>query len=365
MQPGLSRAVPMAILGFLLGSLLVVVLRFLQSLDPVWAVGPGIVISAITTAIFFVWGMGGFDPKMSAHGEEAADHGDAHHADEAEALDNAPPSKILSSTIWTLTTLLLVTVGLVWAFALIPGGFTLITTDDPNASLVQVGYIQAEVFGRSLQISQLVVFLVFIIITMGSLAVIGAGIAGFFMWVSRGLAENKVPAGAGAVGSAPLLTGPESAVVTANPNAIPIEIPGFVRQIIAASVTFTVVSLLFFLILLPAAISHAPEWITPLSILMGVLAVIFVVRPAFVTRLAQTWALILFIFLILYFIFYEVAIGLVIAQPYALRVLVSLVNAFLFAVLLVRASWVVWFVGASARVTLTILRALPRVLFQR
>jgi len=122
---------------------------------------------------------------------------------------------------------------------------------------------------------------------------------------------------------------------------------------------------LFYAVLLPISISHAPEYITPLSILFGVLAAIFVARPPFLPHLVHVWALILFVFGIIYFIFYEVAIGFVIAQPFELRVILSLVNAFAIAVLLVRPSWMLWFVGASVRVTLTILRALPRVLFQR
>src|SRR5262245_26698734 len=105
MQPGLSRAIPMAILGFLFGSLVVIVLRFLQSLDPIWAVGPGLVVSVIFTAIFFVWGMGAFNPAMSVHGEEA----EAHH--EEVDPDNAPPRHLLTSSVWSLTTIVLAAIG--------------------------------------------------------------------------------------------------------------------------------------------------------------------------------------------------------------------------------------------------------------
>ncbi len=80
MQPGLSRAIPMAIIGFLFGALLVIVIRGLQGLDPLWAAGPGIVMTAFTTAGFFVWGMGAFNPKMSVHGEAA--EAEAHEAAE-------------------------------------------------------------------------------------------------------------------------------------------------------------------------------------------------------------------------------------------------------------------------------------------
>ncbi len=357
MQPGLSRAIPMAILGFLFGSLIVIVLRFLQNLDPIWDVGAGIVVSVLFTAAFFVWGIGGFDPKNSAHEAEHAD--EAHHEP-----DSAPasPTSLLGSAVWTVSTLVLVVFGAAWGFALIPGGFTLQVTDDPMGSVQTIGTFVMEIFGREVVVSELVVFAVFMIVMIGTLAVFGGGLAWLFTTINRGLIQGRAPAGAA------LLTAGEPPASTN-----PISLPPTLRMLITAVVTFVIVYFLFNAMLLPATISHAPDYIVPFSLIFAVLAVIFVARPAFVPALIQVWALILFLFGILYFIFYEVAIGLVINEPFNLyimgilnnRVMISLVNALLVAVLIVRPSWVVWFIGAGARVTLFILRGIPRWLFQR
>ncbi len=358
MQPGLSRAIPMAILGFLFGSLIVIVLRFLQNLDPIWDVGAGIVVSVLFTAAFFVWGMGGFDPKNSAH--EAEPHEEGHH--EPEPAPATSPTAHLGSAVWTVTTLVLVVFGAVWGFALIPGGFTLQVTDDPMASVQTIGTFVMEIFGREIVVSELVVFAVFMIVMIGTLAVFGGGLAWLFYTINRGLIQGRAPAGAA------LLTAGEPPA-----SASPISLPPTLRMLITAVVTFIVVYFLFNAMLLPATISHAPDYIVPFSLIFAVLAAIFVARPAFVPKLIQVWALILFLFGILYFILYEVAIGLVINEQFDLylmgilnnRVMISLVNALLFAVLIVRPSWVVWFIGAGARVTLFILRGIPRWLFQR
>jgi hypothetical protein len=359
MQPGLSRAIPLAILGFLFGGAIVVVLRVLQSLEPVWDVGAGIVVAGVFTAIFFVWGMGGFDPRMSAHAEEP---GVEPHEGEPAPEPDSTPRALLGSGVWTVTTLVIVLFLAVWGFALIPGGFALTTTNDPMASPTTLGTFTLTLFEREFIVSELVAFLIYGIIMIGSVAVIGGGIAWFFITLSRGIAESKAIASGAIAVNAPQLSAPVESVPAA-PN--PLTLPPVLRMWVTLLVTFSIVSVLFYLVLLPISINHAPEYITPFSVLFGVLAAIFVAKPPFLPHLVHVWAAILFWFGILYFIFYEVAIGLVIAQPYELRVLISLVNAFLIAVLLVRASWVVWFIGASARVTLTILRALPRILFQR
>ena len=363
MQPGLSRAIPLGIIGFLIGGGIVVLLRFLQSLEPIWDVGAGIAVAAVFTAVFFVWGMGGFDPRMSAHGEEAHDE-DEPTADEVAAT----PRQLLGSTVYLLATLVLVVFLLVWGFALIPGGFALTITADPMASVSTVGTFTLSMFGRDFIVSELVAFLIYGIVMFGSLALIGGAIGWVFYTLTRGIAQSRatatgnIPPGAFAAPQLPAST--ERAVVAAaQPN--PLALPPALRMWLTLIVTFVVVAGLFNLILLPMTISHAPQYITLFTIIFGVLAAIFVARPSFLPRLVHIWALILFVFGVLYFIFYEVAIGLVIAQPYEIRVVASLVNAFAVAVLLVRPNWVVWFLGASARVTLTILRALPRVLFQR
>jgi len=118
-QPGLSRAIPAGILGFLIGAGLVYVIRALQQVDPVWSPGVGLVFGTLFCAGFFMWGIGAFDPKLSLHGEAA----------EAElarlATTEPPPGSILGRAIWQLTTLMLVVTLALVVFAFLPGGFTL------------------------------------------------------------------------------------------------------------------------------------------------------------------------------------------------------------------------------------------------
>jgi len=77
-KPGLLRAIPMGILGFLIGAAVVLIVRALQSMDPLWDAGVALAITPLFTTYFFLWGMGAFNPKMSEHG----DHG--HHDEHGE-----------------------------------------------------------------------------------------------------------------------------------------------------------------------------------------------------------------------------------------------------------------------------------------
>ena len=105
LQPGLSRAVPMGILGFIGGALLALVIRMLQGLDPAGSVGAALVLGAFISAGVFIWGIGGFDPRMSVHG----DHAEGAHAEEEHAVVKAVPPKdpapvsILGAFTWQVT----------------------------------------------------------------------------------------------------------------------------------------------------------------------------------------------------------------------------------------------------------------------
>jgi hypothetical protein len=92
MNYGLSRAVPMSIFGFLCGMLLTIFLRTVQGLAPNWDPQVSIVLGAIVSTVFFVWGMGAFDPSMSVHGGE--EHGDEHGEESHAEAHAALPAKI-------------------------------------------------------------------------------------------------------------------------------------------------------------------------------------------------------------------------------------------------------------------------------
>jgi len=83
-KPGLSRAIPALIVGFVASLAFVYVMRSLQAMEPVWANSEssegaqvGLVLAAFVCMGTFMWGVGAFDPKMSEHGEHA------HEAPEA------------------------------------------------------------------------------------------------------------------------------------------------------------------------------------------------------------------------------------------------------------------------------------------
>jgi hypothetical protein len=162
MQPGLSRAIPLGILGFILGAMLVLVIRAMQSMDPVWSPQVGLVFGTLLCAALFVWGMGAFDPKMSVHGEG---HDEEAHHEEAEA--EAKPASILGGIGWQITALL---VGLIVILAAIsfPGFITLRTTADPIASPTQIGFIPVQVA----DLAHLVLLLITPVVLIGALLVV-------------------------------------------------------------------------------------------------------------------------------------------------------------------------------------------------
>lgn len=119
----------MGILGFVLGAFLVLVVRGLQSMDPVWDAGTGLVFATLFCAGFFVWGMGAFDPKMSAHGEEA-------HAEPDP--DSLPPPALVGGITWQVAALLSVSIVILFAAGAYSGLGLTITTD-PLASRSIIG----------------------------------------------------------------------------------------------------------------------------------------------------------------------------------------------------------------------------------
>lgn len=309
MQPGLHRAIPMAIIGFVLAALVVIILRGLQQLDPLWAPGPGFVLSAFVSAGFFVWGMGAFDPKMSVHGEHAEE---AHHEEETPK-----PTTILSSSIWTLFTYLLIALVPLMLFAVF-GGLNLKTTEDALASRTAVGYFPVEWFGRELLISELVVLAALVFAMFATLAVVAGGLGWVFVYLARTIAEAKAapnapinaPAlpsgGSGAGGAAVIAQVPEERRIR------PVHIVTFL-------ILFVLLYLLFYYVLVGLAL---PAFVSPSAEIFG--------QPAIVV----------------------------------VNVVISALNALVFAFLLVRPTLLLILVGRFAGWLARLLRRVP-VLFQR
>ncbi|MDE2947923.1 MAG: hypothetical protein OXT05_12550 [Chloroflexota bacterium] len=80
-KPGLARAIPALIIGFIASLAFVYAMRALQNMEPVWmnadsseGAQVGMVLAAFICMAAFMWGVGAFNPKMSEHGEHADEH---------------------------------------------------------------------------------------------------------------------------------------------------------------------------------------------------------------------------------------------------------------------------------------------------
>lgn len=188
-DPSFPRATSMGIMGFLLGGLFVVLLRGLQSMDPIWDTGVGATAIAFSTAGFFLWGIGAFDPKMSVHGE----HAEEEHAEEPTEEEASNAGFTLGTQIWVISFLVIALLLGVAVVALAPGGPGIKITGQADASFFAAGeaIIQLPFGGMEIVTSQLVIFFVFVIIVLFSLALIGGAIGLLFFFLSRNITEVK------------------------------------------------------------------------------------------------------------------------------------------------------------------------------
>lgn len=344
----------MGILGFMFGALLVIVIRGLQSLDPLWSPGVGLVFGTLFCAAFFVWGMGAFNPKLS-------EHGDGHH--EEEEAEPGNPVNILTGSVWQIATLLIIALVVLFAFA-VWGGLTLRTTADPLASTTAVGYFTLELpfGGPEILISELLVFALFIIWIVVSLVVAAGGLAWVFGYLSRGMAEVQAEAKAGAAalpagqtaGALPSgvdteLAAPAAVTRTSRLYSTPVRLAAF---FVIALVVFLFCNEYFFSTVSP----QTPDVQLGLSLIVAT-ALGLIARPGFIGNF-------IFTFVLLFYLFYWVMVGLVMpGEP--MRTLVSLVNALIFAFIILRPTETLQFVGRIAGLAARFVRWLPKLLFQR
>ena len=213
-KPGLQRAIPAAIIGFSVGAILVLLLRTAQQMDPIWDPGVALVVIPFTITGFFLWGMGAFDPRMSAHGEahgahdenaiiqppatQAADVSDSELILAEQAIDDAEhgeytqdgPFAVFTNQIWLTATLSIIIFIVVFAFALAPTGLFLQQTASPaaNAGAIEPNETFALPFGSGeFQASQLTVFAGFVAFTLISLFLFGGLLAALFTGLNRGV----------------------------------------------------------------------------------------------------------------------------------------------------------------------------------
>ncbi len=196
----------MAILGLLLSVAIVTAIRALQGLEPVQDPGVSLVLGAFMTAGFFLWGVGAFDPRMSEHAHDAA-HAEQMALALAEEEAKAPPRAILGSYIWLLVTGLLVLLLAVTAFALLPGSPALQTTGEPLGNTAANGFIEVSLLGQTLIVSQLLLLVGFVALVFVSLAV-AAGALGFVLVALNQGVVSTAAVPATALGPGPLAAEP-------------------------------------------------------------------------------------------------------------------------------------------------------------
>ena len=267
-QPSISRAVPMGVLGFLVGALAVIIIRALQSLTPIWDPGVGIVFGTFSCAIFFLWGIGAFDLRLSAHGEAEEGEGHEHAVVPAES---APTSAIavLSGSLWQVVFAVVALIVVLAAMAKL--GPALITTTQNASSTLEVGMIPAQIFGQDVQVSTAVIFAAFVIVMLISL-----GIAGYIFWIlvgglSRGLIESRAVA---AGGGAAVLTAPDAPVETPRPRGLSI-----LLTLVKVVVLFVVLYAFFYYVAIGLILPKPVEQLILLSFVNALMLTILIVWP--------------------------------------------------------------------------------------
>jgi hypothetical protein len=178
----------MGILGLLLGVAFVTVIRALQGLDPVQDASVSLVLGGFVAVGFFMWGLGAFDPRMSEHAH------DPEHAEQlalalAEEEAKAPPGSILGSYIWLLTTGLLLLLVVIVTFALIPGSPALQTTSDPLGNAAANGFVEMQILGHTIIVSQLLLLIGFAVVMFATLALAAGGLGFVLFALNRGVTE--------------------------------------------------------------------------------------------------------------------------------------------------------------------------------
>ncbi len=204
MKPGLGRAVGAGILGFLGSVLFVIILRYLQSVEPVFDAQIAMILAAFVSSFAFIWGAGGTDPRMSQHPHEpevdaetglilvqADDHA---HEEELDAANDptVKPAAYLTHAMWQVAffTVLLV-VGL-FSLATLPFGPLLRTTGDPQAAAEAIGFYTTELpLLGEVVMSQLTLFVLLVITLLVILGALGSGLALAFTSLSRNLTEVR------------------------------------------------------------------------------------------------------------------------------------------------------------------------------
>lgn len=164
-------------IGLFFGFAVVTLLRVMIGIEPFWHTGLGMTLGILLSAAGFIWGVGGFNPKMSAHPDDSAPV-----LTPDEVAEREGPLSVLGGTAWLMgfVALAIMVVGI--ALAYLPG-LGLTVTTDANSSVKSIGTVPVTLFGTEFMVSQAVLLTAWIAFTVLSLALAG----GVLMWVTTRL----------------------------------------------------------------------------------------------------------------------------------------------------------------------------------
>ena len=365
MQPGLTRAVPAAILGFLAAVVFVILIRALQGMSPVFDPEVGFVLGAFASAFAFVWGMGAGDPRMQehVHGPEVDPETGLILLDEHDVVEEleaeGEPLEILGFSVWQVTFWTLLLLAAIFAFANLPTGLTMRISNDPAAQASEIGSENWEipVLGVETQLSQAATLLLIVFAIIGGLVIIGGGLAMMMTNLHEGVKEVEQ------LERTALPETPTRRQLQAEADAIT------AAELVRFGGLLFVFFLLLYYVFVGVPISE-PGWLRlGLAIFFAaVFAGALSLRPLLGRTIGErVLKFLLFVGLagVLYVAFYYVLIGLPIAGPAWLRISLSVINAVGAAFTIVYPQVLIAFVGRTAGQVAKALRNVPAGLGQK
>lgn len=358
----MTRAIPMGIIGFVLGAALVVLLRGLQQMDEVWNPQLGLTMGGLFATIFFLWGIGGLSSKMAAHEVHEPEEDEfgnelpveEHHHDEPTGLG------ILQEQVWTIAFWVVVVTLIAYAVAALPTGLGYTLSADPAANTNNIGFFTLELpfLPEPLVVSQLVLFVFVVAFTLGSLFFAAWLISKALVGLNSGIKTVKVE------GNRPLTALPEAAnagLLTSGENGEAVAVvtaqPMSQRSFVMAGI-FTAVLGLIFSATLMWRIFPEPTNLVGGLVLAAILAYVIFFTTWRKAGIALTTGLILL------WLFYEALIGWIIKDS-PNREILSISNAIILPILIFYTKQVLLTVGRVARWTGNVLRGLPGFLGQK
>lgn len=179
-NPGVSRAIPGALIGFAAGALTVLGLRYAQNMTPLWDTGVALVLTPFTMMAGWLWGIGAFNPKLSEHGEHHEEDHAIVPADGTSTEEAFNPLGTMMPLVWRTATYSLLVIGIFYGLAALPTGLFLQTANEADANVGAFAsnvVIDIEPLGIHFETTQMVMFLAFVAFTILSLVLFAGGIA--------------------------------------------------------------------------------------------------------------------------------------------------------------------------------------------